>query len=118
MFLDLVDGLMGLPDQALDDRIGEIELERRRLDTELAAAVRVAEQRRLGAVDGHRTINSYLRATLNSSNADASRLQPFRRRERQPSGLRPGWRVRCDPARARSPTAGWSDRRACRHEAR
>jgi hypothetical protein len=75
MFSELRDRLMGLPDGALDDRIRELAMQRRRIDAEFAAAVRVAELRQLGTVDGHRTINSYLRATLNCSGTEASRLR-------------------------------------------
>ena len=75
MFNDLREALNKLPDGALDNRIRQIALQRRQLDAEFAAAIRVADRRQLGALDGHRTINSYLRATLNCSNTRASRLR-------------------------------------------
>ncbi len=91
MFSDLLEALMGLPDAALDSRIREIELERRQLDTELAAAVKIAENRRLGAEDGHRTTNSYLRATLNCSSTEASRLRSQARAVDEIAGLGDAW---------------------------
>ena len=91
MFADLLEGLVELPDAALDGRIREIELQRRRLDTELAAAVAVAEHRSLPAVDGHRTINAYLRATLNCSSGEASRLRGLARAVDHVEGLGNAW---------------------------
>lgn len=91
MFSDLLEALMGLPDAALDSRIREIELERRRLDTELAIAVKIAENRRLGAQDGHRTTNSYLRATLNCSSTQASRIRSQARAVDEIDGLGDAW---------------------------
>ncbi len=91
MFDDLLDGLMELPAAALDGRIREIELERRRLDAELAAAIAVAERRQLPAVDGHRTTNAYLRATLNCSNAEASRLRGLARTVDRVDGIGDRW---------------------------
>ena len=89
MFSDLLEALTELPDQALDDRIREIALQRRRLDAEFAVAIKVAESRQLGAVDGHRTINSYLPATLNCSSTEASRLRSLARAVDEIDGLPP-----------------------------
>jgi hypothetical protein len=91
MFSDLVEALSELPDAALDDRIREITLERRALDTELAAAIKLAENRQIGAVDGHRTINSYLRATLNCSSSDAARLRSQAAAVDEIDGLGQAW---------------------------
>ena len=91
MFDDLLEALIELPDQALDDRIRELALRRRRIDAELAAAVRVAENRQLGAVDGQRTINSYLRATLNCSSAEAGRLRCLARAVDEIDGVGQAW---------------------------
>jgi hypothetical protein len=91
MFSDLVEALTELPDQALDDRIREIALARRRLDAEFAAAITIAENRQLGAVDGHHTINSYLRATLNCSSSEASRLRSQARAADEIDGLGNAW---------------------------
>lgn len=75
MFTQVLEGLMELSDHALDARIRDLELERRRVDAEMAAAIAVAEHRQLPAVDGHRTLNAYLRATINCSSSEASRLR-------------------------------------------
>jgi hypothetical protein len=87
MFSDLLERLVELPDQAPDDRIREIVLERRRLDAELSAAISVAGHRQLGADDGQRTINSYLRATLNCSSTEASHLRSLARAVDEIDGL-------------------------------
>ena len=71
MFSEVLESLVEMPDRALDERIREIELQRRRLDAELAAAIAVADHRQLPAVDGHRSVNAYLRATLNCSSASS-----------------------------------------------
>jgi hypothetical protein len=91
MFSDLHERLVELPDQALDDRIREIALERRRLDAEFSAAISVAGHRQLGADDGHRTINSYLRATLNCSSTEASHLRSLARAVDEIDGLGEAW---------------------------
>ena len=91
MFSDLVEALRELPDQALDDRIRQIALARRQLDAEFAAAITIAENRQLGALDGQYTINSYLRATLNCSNTQASRLRSQARAVDEIDGLGDAW---------------------------
>lgn len=91
MFTEVLEVLMELPDTALDDRIRALELDRRRLDAELAAAITVAEHRQLPAVDGHRTINAYLRATLNWSDGEASRFRSLARAVDHVDGLGDAW---------------------------
>jgi hypothetical protein len=91
MFNELCEGLMELPDAALDARIREIELERRRLDAELAAAITIAQRRQLAAVDEHRTINAYLRATLNCSSGEATRLRSLARAVDHIDGFGDAW---------------------------
>lgn len=91
MFDDLLRGLTDLADTALDERIREIELERRRLDAELAAAIAVAEHRQLPAIDGHRSTNAYLRATLNCSTTEAGRLRSQARAVDHVDGLGATW---------------------------
>jgi Domain of unknown function (DUF222) len=73
MLQQLLEELVELPDDALDERIRSLELQRRRLDAEFAIAVAAAGHRNLQAVDGHRSINAYLRATINCSSIEASR---------------------------------------------
>jgi Domain of unknown function (DUF222) len=73
MFSSRIECLVGMSDGGLDQRLRELELERRAHDAELIAAILVAEQRGLYGRDGHRTMNAYLRATFNWSNAEAGR---------------------------------------------
>ena len=91
VFSELLEVLVELPDAVLDDRIRALELERRRLDAELAAAIRVAENRNLPAVDGHRTVNAYLRATLNLSDTEAGRFRSLARAIDHIDGLGDAW---------------------------
>lgn len=91
MFDELVSELMELSDEELDARIRENELERRRLDAELAAAITVAEHRGLPAADDHRSINAYLRATINCSSGEASRLRSLARAVDHIDGLGEQW---------------------------
>ena len=90
-FTDVIEGLLELSDDNLDGRIRAIESERRRLDAELAAAISVAERRQLPTVDGHRTINAYLRATINCSSSEASRLRGLSRAVDRVDGLGDAW---------------------------
>lgn len=91
MFDDLLTELMGLTNTELDDRLRANELERRRLDAEQAALVTIAHHRQLYAVDEHRSINAYLRATLNCSSSEASRLRTVARAVDNIDGLGDGW---------------------------
>lgn len=91
MIGDVLEGMVELTDAALDDRIRSLELERRRLDAELAAAISVAEHRNLAAVDGHRTISGYLRANLNWSDTEASRFRSLARAIDHVDGLADAW---------------------------
>ena len=68
----VVEHLSELDDGLLDGRVRELEIHRRRAIAEQALAIAAAEARQLHAVDGHHSMNSYLRATLNCSTAEAS----------------------------------------------
>jgi hypothetical protein len=68
----LVEHLSELDDGLLDERLRKLEVHRRRVVAEQALAIATAEARCLHAVDGHHSMNSYLRATLNCSTAEAS----------------------------------------------
>lgn len=68
----IVEHLFELDDGLLDGRIRELEVHRRRTIAEQALAIAAAEARQLHVVDGHHSMNSYLRATLNCSTAEAS----------------------------------------------
>ncbi len=67
--------LVEMSDSALDARIRELELQRRRLDAELAASIAVADDRRLFELDGHRSMRGYLGATCNWSGPEIGRFR-------------------------------------------
>jgi hypothetical protein len=74
MFAELLDEAMGTPAAGLDEQLRASELALRDAQARHAAVVAVIEHR--GAfreVDGHRSMNAYLRATCNSSTGDAGR---------------------------------------------
>lgn len=91
MFEGVLSDLTELSDHELDGRIRDLELARRRLDAELAAAIALAEHRDLPAVDDHRSINAYLRATINCSSGEASRLRSLARAVDHVDGLGERW---------------------------
>jgi hypothetical protein len=91
MFTEVVEGLTELSDRELDGHLRDLELQRRRLDAELVAAIAVADHRQLPAVDGHRSINAYLRATINCSSSEASRLRGLARAVDHVDGLGDAW---------------------------
>jgi len=68
---DLVDAPAGV----LDQRVRDLELQRRRLEAELAETIAVAEARQIHLVDGHRSMKGYLRAACNWSNGEVARLR-------------------------------------------
>ncbi len=67
MFGGLVEQLMALDDDGVTERFRELELERRRLDAELAAVTAVADQRQVWRHDGHFNVKGWLRANANWS---------------------------------------------------
>jgi hypothetical protein len=72
MFGLFVEDCVGVPDAVLDERLRANELELRRVTAERAALVGVAEHRGVFAAE-HRSMAGYLRATLNCSDAAATR---------------------------------------------
>lgn len=73
MFEEVVSGLVDLTDAALHERVGDLELQRRKVEAELAAAIAVADARGLYQCDAHRSMKGYLKATCNWSNHEVSR---------------------------------------------
>lgn len=72
MFDDLLDEAMGLTDSELDERLRENELAQRATEVERAALLTVSVARGAYRVDGQRTVNGYLRATMNLSKGAAA----------------------------------------------
>lgn len=56
----------------LDERIRSLELQRRRIDAEMALTIAAAERTSLHLADGYRTMKAYLRATCNWSNPEVA----------------------------------------------
>ena len=69
-FTDLVAELMELDNGSITERFRELELERRRIDAEIAAVVAVADARGVYGDDGHRSIKGWMRANANWSGLD------------------------------------------------
>jgi hypothetical protein len=70
-----VDTLVAMPSAALDELLRETELDRRDVERRLALITAVVEQKQQFLVDGHRSMNTYLKAQINCSGATASRLR-------------------------------------------
>ena len=70
----LVEELLERSDSELDERVRDLELERRRVEAELALAAGEIDRRRSYLDDGHRSLKAYLRATCNYSDAEAARV--------------------------------------------
>lgn len=71
MFAQQIDDFVGMTPNELDAAVRELELERRRLDADMAAALAVVEQRKDHLRDRHRSLNAYAKATMNVSGSDA-----------------------------------------------
>ena len=83
MFVDLVEELMELDDCEVTARFRKLELRRRRDEAELLALLAVAKARGVFEADGHRSVESWLRANGNWSPAEAAsacRKAPSRQR--------------------------------------
>ncbi len=75
MFSTLVEHLIDVTDDELTDRFRALELERRRIEAEMAALVQEGQRRALHTVDGHRTMKHWVRAQINCPAGDATRLR-------------------------------------------
>ncbi|WP_041298274.1 HNH endonuclease signature motif containing protein [Ilumatobacter coccineus] len=73
MFSEVVESLVGLSDDDVVARIEANELERRRLDAEMAALLAIADRRNIAGSEGHRSMTGFCRARLNWSTAEATR---------------------------------------------
>ncbi len=72
LFLELLDSFVGVPPVELNTQVGALELRRRALDAETAAAIHVAEMSGSFSVDGHRSMSGFLKAKLNWSGEQAA----------------------------------------------
>lgn len=79
MLVDYIEELVGMSDEALDSSIRETEARRRADTVRLACSIAVADARQLNAVDGHRSMKGYLRATCNWSNHEVARMRSLAR---------------------------------------
>jgi hypothetical protein len=79
MFAELLERSVSMTDDELDEALRRTEFEVRDLAARRAALVAVARHRRLYAIDGHRSMPAYLRATVNSGGGDIARDQKLAR---------------------------------------
>ncbi|WP_040496568.1 DUF222 domain-containing protein, partial [Ilumatobacter nonamiensis] len=91
MFSNVVNELVALDDASLVARIEANELERRRLDAEMSAALAVAKARSVHQSDGHRSMAAFCRARLNWSTTEASRRLAVARAVDGLAGFGDGW---------------------------
>lgn len=75
MYEGIVERVMDFSDDELTARFRELELQRRAAEAEMAAIAREGDRRAIHQGDGHRTIRQWVRAQINCSAADASRLR-------------------------------------------
>jgi hypothetical protein len=75
MLATVVDTLRELDDSALTDRFRRLELERRRVDAEMAAVVAEGQRRSIHVVDHHHSMTGWLKANANYSAAQCNRLR-------------------------------------------
>lgn len=91
MFSSVVDELAGLSDAELTARIEANELQRRRLDAEMSAALAVADSRNLHGVTNHRTMTGFCRAKLNWSTTESVRRLALGRAATGLPGMGDAW---------------------------
>jgi hypothetical protein len=79
MLATVVDTLRGMDDSALTDEFRRLELERRRIEAEMAAVVAEGDRRSIHVVDHHHSMTGWLRANANYSNSQCARLRKLAR---------------------------------------
>src|SRR6056297_3424191 len=72
---ELAEELLSCDDSSLDQRLRTLELERRRVEAELALTANEIDRRRSYADDGHRSLKAYLRGPCTYSNGEATRFR-------------------------------------------
>lgn len=75
MLATVVDTLRGIDDSALTAEFRRLELERRRVDAEMAAVVAEGRRRSIHVVDHHHSITGWLKANANYSAGQCNRLR-------------------------------------------
>lgn len=91
MFEQLMTDISELSNAEIDQRLRDLEVQLRALQAEQAVLVRFAEHRQVPADHDHRSVNAYLRATLNCSSSEASRLRSVARAVDAVDGLGDTW---------------------------
>jgi hypothetical protein len=79
MLATVVDTLRDLDDPALTETFRRLELERRRIEAEMAAVVAEGQRRSIHVVDHHHSITGWLKANANYSGAQCNRLRRLAR---------------------------------------
>lgn len=79
MLATVVEVLQGLDDRDLTDEFRSLELQRRRLDVELAAVVAEGQRRSIHVIDHHHSMTGWLKANANYSTSQCSRLRQLAR---------------------------------------
>ena len=79
MLATVVERLTELTDTAFTDQFRQLELERRRIDAEMAAFVAEGHRRSIHVVDHHHSMTGWLKAHTNTSQHQANRLRKLAR---------------------------------------
>ncbi len=79
MLATVVEKLQGLDDRELTDEFRSLELQRRRLDAELAAIVAEGHRRSIHVIDHHHSMTGWLKANANYSASQCGRLRQLAR---------------------------------------
>jgi hypothetical protein len=79
MLATVVDNLRDLDDLGVADEFRRLELERRRVEAELAAIVAEGQRRSIHVVDHHHSMTGWLKANANYSTAQCTRLRRLAR---------------------------------------
>ena len=90
-YVDLLAEHLVAPVAVLDAELRRLEVQRREIEARMAAVVTAVERSAAFAVDGHRSISAYLRATLNCSSGQARRLRDRARAAADLAGLGDVW---------------------------
>ena len=79
MLATVVDTLRDLSDPALTEEFRRLELERRRIEAEMAAVVAEGQHRSIHVVDHHHSMTGWLKANANYSGAECNRVRRLAR---------------------------------------